>query len=135
MAAARSVLVALAIVAIAGCSSPTSPEAVTGTPFDLKVGATTTLSGRLRIRFDGVRADSRCPLDALCVRAGDAIIDVSLASSQGSAEVRQMRTDASGSRIAYADHMIELTALAPYPRSTQQIRHEDYVATFVVQAP
>ena len=131
--AARSVLVALAIVATAGCSSPTSPDAVAGTPFDLKVGATATLSGRLRIRFDGVRSDSRCPLDALCVRAGEAIIDVSLAASNGSVEVRQMRTDITGSRITYADHMIQLTALAPYPRSTQQIDPRDYVATFLIE--
>jgi hypothetical protein len=130
--AARSLLIALATLASAACSSPTSPDVVPATPFDLQVGATATLSDGLQIRFERVRSDSRCPLDALCVRAGEAIIDVSLAAANGSVEVRQMRTDATGSRIAYADHTIELTALRPYPRSTQQIDPGDYVATFVI---
>ena len=133
--AARSLLVALATVAIAGCSGPTSPDAAAGTPFDLQVGATATLSNGFRIRFERIRSDSRCPLDVVCVRAGEAVIDVSLAASQGSVEVRQMRTDAAGSRIEYADHTIELTGLAPYPRSTQQIDPRDYLATFIVTRP
>jgi hypothetical protein len=130
--AARSLLVAVAAFAIAACSSPTSPDVAAGTPFDLQVGATATLSDGLRIRFERVRSDSRCPLDALCVRAGEAIIDVALSASDGSVEVREMRTNAPGSQISYAQHTIQLTALAPFPRSTQQIDPRDYVATFVV---
>ena len=132
MASARSFLVLLAITMIAACSSPTSPDVVAGTPFDLDVGATATLADGLRIRFERVRADSRCPLDALCVRAGEAIIDVTLSASNGSAEVREMRTDAPGSRISHGQHTIHLTALVPFPRSTQQIDPRDYVATFII---
>jgi hypothetical protein len=130
--AARSLLVLLAIVAVAGCWNPTSPDAVVGEPFDLKVGATATLADGLRIKFDRVTADSRCPSDVQCVRAGEAIIAVSLATSNGGPETREMRTDATGSRISYADHTIQLMALAPPPRSTQQIDPRDYVAAFVV---
>ncbi len=80
-------------------------------------------------------ADSRCPSDVQCVRAGEAIIAVSMATSTGSPEAREMRTDATGSQISYAGHTIKLTALAPSPRSTQQIDPRDYVATFVVTVP
>ena len=133
--AVRSVLIVLAAVLAAGCRSPTAPDAEAGKPFDLKVGSTATLSDGLRLKFDRVSADSRCPSDAQCVRAGEAIIAVSLVTSNGSPETREMRTDASGSQIAYANHTIRLAALAPYPKSTEQIRPQDYVATFVVQNP
>ena len=133
--AARSLLVLLATVLVAGCLSPTSPDAVAGKPFDLKVGATATMDDGLRLKFDRVSADSRCPIDVQCVRAGEAILSVSLVSANGTPETREMRTDASGSQISYGNHTIRLAALAPAPRSTQEIRPQDYVATFVVQVP
>lgn len=98
----------------------------------LKVGETATLDDDFRIRFDSVRSDSRCPLDALCVRAGEAIITVSVRAANGRAESHEMRTDAAGSQIAFDNHTIELTALSPYPRASQAIDPRDYVATFVV---
>jgi hypothetical protein len=134
MVGARSVLVFSAIVALAGCWRPTAPDAVAGKPFDLKVGAIVKLPGGPLFKFDGVNADSRCPLDAQCVRAGEAILSVSLITN-GSLEIREMRTDSTGSRITYANHAIRITALAPYPRASQQINPQDYVATFVVQDP
>ena len=133
MAAARLIAVTVAAIIGAACWNPTAPDAAAGAPFDVKVGSTATLDDGLRIRFDSVRADSRCPMDALCIRAGEAIIAVSMTTSKGSPETREMRTDATGSKITYADHTIELTALAPYPRSTQTIEPRDYVATFIVQ--
>ena len=125
----------VAVVVAAACGSPTSPDAVAGRPFDLKAGATATLPDGLRLKFDRVSADSRCPSDVQCVRAGEATISVSLAVSGGSPETREMRTDPSGSQIAYGNHTIRLERLAPYPKSIEQIRPQDYVATFVVQIP
>jgi hypothetical protein len=133
MAAARLILMAVSAVITAACWNPAGPDAVAGRPFDVKVGSTATLDDGLRIRFDSVRADSRCPLDAQCIRAGEAIIAVSMMTAKGNPDSREMRTDATGSRITYADHIIELSALAPYPRSTQTIDPRDYVATFIVQ--
>ncbi len=127
--------IAIATVLCAACSNPTEPDAVPGRPFDLKVGATVTMADGLRLKFNGVQSDSRCPLDAQCVRAGEAIIAVTLVTSNGSPEAREMQTVAPASRITYADHTIVLTALAPYPRAMQQTEPRDYVATFVVTAP
>ena len=67
--------------------------------------------------------------------AGEAIISVSLATSTDNPEAREMRTATTGSQISYAGHTIQLTALAPSPRSTQPIDQRDYVATFVVTVP
>ena len=130
---ARSCLVVLAMLLSSACWTPTSPDAVAGKPFDLKVGATATLDDGLRIKFDRVTADSRCPIDVQCVRAGEAVMTVSLVTSNGTSDIREMRSGATGSQISYAGHTIQITALSPYPRSTQPIDQRDYIATFVIE--
>jgi hypothetical protein len=66
------------------------------------------------------------------VWAGDATVAVTLSPSKGSAESRELHTQPTGSQISYANYAIALTALAPYPRSSQKIGAGDYIATFVV---
>ena len=68
-----------------------------------------------RLRFERVQSDSRCPMDALCVWAGDATISVTLNPANGPTESREMHTQPTGSQIWYANYTITLTALAPYP--------------------
>jgi hypothetical protein len=43
-----------------------------------------------------------------------------------------MHTQSTGSQISYANYTIALTALAPYPRSNQEIPAAGYIGTFVV---
>ena len=127
------VVVLIAAIAAAGCfNSPTAPDAVVGRPFELKAGAVSVLPDGTRLTFREVQADSRCPMDVMCVWAGDATVAVTLTPSNGAAEWRELHTQPTGSQISHANFIISLTALAPYPRSSQQIRAGDYVATFVV---
>ena len=126
-------VVFITALAGAGCfNSLTGPDAAVGRAFDLKAGAVSTLPDGGRLRFERVQSDSRCPMDAFCVWAGDATISVTLNPVKGPTESREMHTQATGSQISYASYTITLTALAPYPRSSQEIRAADYVATFVV---
>lgn len=127
------VVALIAAIAAAGCfNSPTAPDAVVGRPFELKPGAVSVLPDGTRLMFREVQADSRCPMDVMCVWAGDATVAITLTPSQGSAESRELHVQPSGSQISYAGYTIALTALAPSPRATQQIAAADYVATFVV---
>ena len=129
----KRVLALMAALAAAGCfNSPTGPDAVAGRPFDLKAGAVATLPDGARLRFERVQSDSRCPMDAICVWAGDATIAVTLSAARGATESREMHTQPTGSQISYANYTIKLTALAPYPRSNQDIPATGYIATFVV---
>ena len=125
----------LATLTAAACLSPASPDAVTGKPFELKAGAVATLPDGGRLKFEKVSGDSRCPMDANCVWAGDATVAISVSRSGSAAEARELHTQANGSQISYGNYVIKLTALAPYPKSSQQIRAEDYVATIVVNTP
>ena len=113
-------------------SSQAGPEAVAGKPFELKAGATASLPNGARLTFEEVNEDSRCPADAQCIWAGDAVVTVTLKTPKASAEKHQLHMQPSGSRISYDDYTIALTALAPYPRAGREIRPADYVATFVV---
>lgn len=123
-----------AIVAAACASSPTRPSGLPlGQPFEMRAGTSATLDGGLAITFDGVRSDSRCPMDAMCVWAGDAVVAVSLSQPLGNRVERELHTEPSGSETSYAAYAIKLVALAPFPQSDRQIGPKDYVATLTVR--
>ena len=129
----RLALMVAALAAAAGCfNGQTGPDAIAGRPFDLKAGAVSTLPDGTRLGFERVQSDSRCPMDAVCVWAGDATISVTLNPMKGATESREMHTQPVGSQISYANYTIALTALVPYPRSSQEIPAAAYIATFVV---
>ena len=128
-----AVAVLLAISASACGDNPARPDAGVGSPFQLRAGETTAIPGSTRLRFDALRSDSRCPIDAFCITAGDAVIAVTLLRSGGN-ESRELHTMPPQSQLAYSNYVIRLTELQPYPRSDRQARLDDYVATFVVNA-
>jgi hypothetical protein len=88
----------------------------------------------LKVTFDGVRSDSRCPMDALCVWAGDAVVAVSVSQKGAIPAERALHTDPTGSEAQYLSYVLKLVVLAPYPRSDRQIRPDDYAATLTVAA-
>jgi hypothetical protein len=128
----RFLILVVAASAAACVNGPTGPDAVAGRPFELKAGDTSTLPDGTRLKFERVRSDSRCPMDALCVWAGDATISVTLVPEKGAAASRELHTQPDGSQISYGSYAIRLTGLQPYPRSSQSPKPEDYVATLVV---
>jgi hypothetical protein len=73
-------------------------------------------------------------MDALCVRAGEAIIALTLSRVGEAAVGRELDTTPARSSTAFLNFQITLSQLQPYPRSDRQIRLEDYLATFIVQA-
>jgi hypothetical protein len=116
-----------------GCAAhPSQPSRPFGQPFDLKAGTSAVVADGLRLTFDRVRADSRCPQDVVCIQAGEAIVVLTLSQSAAEQAEREVRTTPALSEASYLSYVIKLVALAPYPRSTQQIRPEDYVATLTV---
>jgi hypothetical protein len=52
-------------------AQPAPVEAIAGVPFALRLGGEAQIEGTsIRLRFDRVIQDSRCPIDVLCVWAG-----------------------------------------------------------------
>ena len=126
----------LSVALSLGCGrSPTRPSPLPlGQSFELRAGGSAILQSGLTVTFERVESDSRCPMDALCVWAGDAIVMVSLSQAAGGQVQRELHTAPTGSEASYLVYSIKLLALAPYPRSDRQIRPEDYAATLIVAA-
>jgi len=125
----------LLIILCTACSgSPSQPDRIPkGQPFDLRVGDSALTTDDLRIRFDTVRSDSRCPMDALCVRAGEAVIALTIGRTGEVPVGRELDTTPARSSTTFLNFTITLSSLAPYPRSDRQIQPGDYVATLVVR--
>jgi len=122
------------VLQIACASQPTGPgRTPLGEPFDLRAGSTAAIDGGLKLTFERVSADSRCPMDALCIRAGEALVALTVSEDGRNASARELRTDPAGAETTYQGYAIKLHALAPYPRSDRQILPDEYVATLTVR--
>jgi hypothetical protein len=68
----------LALVLVTGCSgNPARPSAMAlGQSFDLRPGERADLAAGVSLVFSDVPSDARCPIDATCVSAGEALADV-----------------------------------------------------------
>ena len=132
----RSTLVAAAVLLVA-CGSraetQTGPRVtlVGDTTFlELHVGTSAT-NGEIRVAFDGVSEDSRCPTDVQCVWEGNGAMRLTLTGGDETAvfivnSARDpRRVDFRGFAIGYGD-------LRPYPVSAQPIDPDDYVATIAI---
>lgn len=112
-----------------GCAAPSAPGGGVplGAEFTLKPGETAQVqSTDLRVTFLGVVSDSRCPADAICVQAGDAV----LALRVGTAEV-ELRSASAPERVV-GIYRVRVTRVEPYPFSSQPIVPADYRASLVV---
>jgi|SRR6185437_8310892 len=103
--------------------------------FKLKAGQQATVKGtKLRIRFIAVENDSRCPSDVTCVWAGNAAVQLQLATGRNSKTVT-LNTSKSPSfvgEIEYRGYKVKLVDLSPYPRSNRKIGRREYTATLLV---
>jgi len=124
------------LVLLASCStSPTTPRAVSlGDRFTLAPGQTAQVEGTgLRLTFESVTADSRCPVDVTCVWEGDAVVVVSLRPAPAGAAQHDLHTAGRyPSEAQEGDYRVRLVDLAPAPREGRSPGPGDYRATFVV---
>lgn len=115
----------LVVVVAAGCGGQ-SPAL--GEKFTLKVGQSARIEGEdLKIRFDAVESDSRCPSDVVCVRAGEAVIKVTATQAGKSSTLTMIEEGlTSGLNVVdYKNYRIEFR-LTPYPVSTVELKQGDY---------
>ena len=114
-------------------------EAGPGSASDVALGAEFTLApgesavagdDGLRVSFESVTEDSRCPMDAICVWAGRVVVDV----TAGRGEARHFAL--SPGDAADVDGLrLRLVRVEPYPSATAPIPASAYRATFVVDRP
>jgi hypothetical protein len=123
-----SVAVVLAIAAAHGVS--TEPEL--GRPFDMKPSEVVVIQG-LRITFEGISEDSRCPTGAQCIWAGDAAAEFTLHKAPSEPLERTLHTNGRFERQTQCDaFVVRLEDVKPYPKQGAPIAPGDYRATIVV---
>ena len=109
-----------------------APDPELGQPFDVKAAAAVTVQG-LRITFEGVSEDSRCPRGVQCVWAGDAAATFTLVKPPAAAEQRTLHTSGRFAQQAdYDSFVVRLEDVKPYPKEGVEIAPQDYLATLVV---
>jgi len=139
----RHLTTALLIATVAACSSTTSTD-VTASPqtsqtvtqrelgkaFSMKIGESVALND-LRLTFRSVDGDSRCPIDVVCVWAGDA--EIALKIEQGSkAAVAALHTTLEPKKTEWNGYTVSLVSLAPSPKASVPVDPANYRAEIVV---
>lgn len=138
----RHLTTALLVAALAACSSGSttavdtnrqSGEVVTergSFEVKMKIGETVSI-GELRLTFQKVASDSRCPIDVVCVWAGDA--EIALEIQQGTqAAVAALHTTLEPKKTVWNGYTISLVSVAPARRASEDIDPADYVANLLV---
>ena len=122
-----AILLALALSACRS-DSPGSPTAPVDQRVVLAPGAFAVVPGAV-VRFEGVFGDSRCPGDAICIWAGDAVVRISVVSSGDPSSSYDLHT-VDQKPVRHRDLTISLQELSPYPFSSLgPIAPGDYRAT------
>ena len=125
----------LAACATGGGNAPTPPTPSLNEEFTLAPGQTAAVDGtNLRLTFDRVSEDSRCPTDVTCVWEGDAVVVLKVKADAEEA-TRELHTQGGEPRSRKApagDYVVTLVRLDPAPRSTSTIEPSAYRATLRV---
>jgi hypothetical protein len=126
----------LAAAACAG-ENPTQPRrASLDQPFELQPGQTALLGSEdLRVTFEKVSEDSRCPQGATCVWEGDAAVKLNVVQGtqeKSSLELHTSRRFSTEGR--YLRYRVVLEAVAPQPRLGTALEAQSYRVTLTVKA-
>lgn len=92
------------------------------------------INNELAVKFEGVAADSRCPINVDCIWAGDGEVKLKATKRDGSISNFILHTDLlPRSVILFDNYMIELKTLLPLPFSPQTIKQEDYSIDIILR--
>ena len=111
--------------ALVGCGGPTDVQL--DQDFTLALGESAAIEGAdITVTFLNLLAESRCPINAVCVSAGNAKIQLQFRNPRRLAEVN-IPDQPRGEFIGQIE--IRLIDLAPYPEVGKQYEKSDYRAT------
>jgi len=114
----------------AALAAPAEPEL--GHAFEMRPAEVVTIQ-RVRITFENVFDDSRCPAGATCIWAGDPAAAFTLERPPSTAQHRTLHTNGRFERESEYDGLVvRLEDIKPYPKEGATIRPDDYRATLVV---
>lgn len=102
--------------------------------FEIRYGESVHISQYgVTIKFAAVEDDSRCPIDAICIWEGNAIVVLKLTNSTGEEKTAKLNTSLDPKQVEFFSLIIELKGLKPYPKSDEIIEQKDYTAQLLVK--
>ena len=125
----------------AACSNTTDVDvpatrAVVEAPAEvtLRVGEVRSVAGtNLRVTLVRVPEDSRCPIDAVCVWEGNAVVEIAVAVGAGAPVPIQINTTLEPRAVQIAGATFTVLELQPAPRASQPTDPASYVARIRVE--
>jgi hypothetical protein len=130
----QAALLVVHLSTLIGCANPIEPSAARlDQPFTLSPGAAAVVEGEnLQVGFDQVLSDSRCPVGAQCIVAGEATVRVWLVKAPRGRENVELKTTTAASQATYDAYRISLVTVTPSPEVGQTIRPSDYAVTLLL---
>lgn len=114
-------------------TSPVGPVVPFDRQFVLAAGEMASIEGTIaRVQFESVTSDSRCPIDALCIQAGEAVLTIRVFDDQGSSGYELHTGDPRQKAATHRSLIIEVVELQPYPASSRPTNPSEYRATLKV---
>ncbi|MGH7680245.1 MAG: hypothetical protein ACRENU_17370 [Gemmatimonadaceae bacterium] len=92
-------------------------------------------SSNLRLSFERVSADSRCPADAVCVWAGNATVQVRVTDNGQLPREFSLNSTTAPTSVSFDGYVLRFVALSPTPVSTTPIDPKDYRLTIRLERP
>jgi hypothetical protein len=111
-------------------------NAVLNVPFTLAVGQSAVFADEnLSVIFVRVVADTRCPIDAMCVWAGDATMAVYVKQVGKTAKTMDLTLSGSAQGVVYEGFGFHAQHLLPGQVSGEPIPQRDYTVELLVDRP
>ena len=111
--------------------APDVKQAALNQEFELKAGEKVSVEG-LKIDFEMVAEDSRCPVDVTCVWAGNAKVVLKVSKRGRRASGFTLNTGLEPRHKLYYGYDVKLVSLNPHLKKGEKIKKGDYVARLVV---
>ncbi len=127
----RKLLFIFIAMLIAGCALPSDSNGAVKNELTLRYGESKSLPGEdLRVTFEKVLEDSRCPLGVTCVWEGNAKIRLALRESDiiRVNELNSNRTIDPDS-LLFAGYTMRIKSLNPYPVDSVMVDSLNYEVT------
>ncbi len=96
----------------------------------VKAGREASVAG-LKIKFEAVTNDSRCPQGVDCIWSGNAEVVLKVTAGGKSATVK-LNTNLNPKEVDCHGYKIKLGRLSPYPKQDQKIEPDQYEALLVI---
>jgi hypothetical protein len=89
----------------------------------------------LTVKFEGVSADSRCPIGVQCFWEGDAVVRISVSEPSREGAALELHTAGRFPREGtYGRYRVRLVSLVPQPREGEPVAADRYRATLQIEA-